>query len=134
MARETGEASKGEAAGRRPAIDSRILQANERTMLAWVRTSVTLMGFGFVVARLTLSGGPGGVVEPGEASRGGLAIGLGLVALGVLCNFVAARRFLDVRRALVEGAPVEPDVRSILSLAVSVALIGVVLAAGLVFG
>ena len=32
-------------------IDSRIYMAAERTFLAWIRTGVALMGFGFVVAR-----------------------------------------------------------------------------------
>ena len=31
--------------------DPRVLFAAERTLLAWVRTSVTLMGLGFAVAR-----------------------------------------------------------------------------------
>ena len=34
--------------------DLRFLQANERTLLAWVRTGLTLMAFGFVVARLSV--------------------------------------------------------------------------------
>jgi putative membrane protein len=31
--------------------DPRVLFAAERTLLAWVRTSLTLMGFGFVIQR-----------------------------------------------------------------------------------
>ena len=34
--------------------NSRQHLANERTFLAWVRTSVTLMGFGFVIVKFTL--------------------------------------------------------------------------------
>lgn len=34
--------------------DPRILFAAERTLLAWVRTGLALMGFGFVVARFGL--------------------------------------------------------------------------------
>jgi putative membrane protein len=35
-------------------IDPRILLAKERTFLAWIRTGLALMGFGFVVARFNL--------------------------------------------------------------------------------
>lgn len=33
---------------------SREFQANERTFLAWVRTSIALMGFGFVIVKFNL--------------------------------------------------------------------------------
>jgi len=36
-------------------IDPRVLYAAERTLLAWIRTGLALMGFGFVVARFSLS-------------------------------------------------------------------------------
>jgi putative membrane protein len=37
-----------------PATDLRVYFAAERTLLAWVRTAVTLMAFGFVIARFGL--------------------------------------------------------------------------------
>jgi uncharacterized membrane protein YidH (DUF202 family) len=36
------------------ALDPRVYFAAERTLLAWVRTGLALMGFGFVVARFPL--------------------------------------------------------------------------------
>ncbi len=36
-------------------VDSRIYMAAERTFLAWIRTGIALMGFGFVVADLGCS-------------------------------------------------------------------------------
>ena len=35
-------------------IDPRVLYAAERTLLAWIRTGLALMDFGFVVARFSL--------------------------------------------------------------------------------
>ena len=37
-----------------PIDDPRVYLAAERTFLAWIRTSVSLMGFGFVIARFAL--------------------------------------------------------------------------------
>jgi putative membrane protein len=37
-----------------PTADVRDYLAEERTFLAWIRTGMTLMGFGFVVARFGL--------------------------------------------------------------------------------
>ena len=36
------------------ALDPRVYFAAERTLLAWVRTGLAMMGFGFVVARFGL--------------------------------------------------------------------------------
>ena len=38
----------------KPIDDPRVYLAAERTFLAWIRTSVSLMGFGFVIARFAL--------------------------------------------------------------------------------
>ena len=76
-------------------IDSRIYMAAERTFLAWIRTGIALMGFGFVVARfglflreLTLSG-----TQPNLPSSGfSLPMGIGLIAFGMLVNIVSVVR------------------------------------------
>src|SRR3954463_6405794 len=80
--------------------DPRVRLAGERTLLAWVRTGLALMGFGFVIARFGL------FLREVAASSGGAApastgfslwVGTGLVVLGVAVNLLAAaeqRRFL----------------------------------------
>lgn len=88
--------------------DPRLLQANERTMLAWIRTGLSLMTFGFVIARIgvwvrLLSG----VDKP---PTGGTAwIGAAFLALGVVCSGVGVRRFVVNRRAIIVGAELSSD-------------------------
>jgi putative membrane protein len=81
--------------------DPRIPLAAERTFLAWIRTGLALMGFGFVVARFGLflreiaAMRAQTAVDPPGAS---LLVGMTLVVLGVVVNLYAAvhyRRVID---------------------------------------
>jgi putative membrane protein len=76
-------------------IDSRIYMAAERTFLAWIRTGVALMGFGFVVARfglfmqeLALTGSYQQSANPSFS----LPIGIGLIGFGMVVNIVSVVR------------------------------------------
>lgn len=85
--------------------DPRILQANERTLLAWVRTSIALMTFGFVIARLgfwlrTIGAQAGGA---GEHELGTAWIGAVFLLMGVIGNALAVVRYAANRRAIVRG-------------------------------
>lgn len=117
----------------RPARDARYDWAAERTLLAWVRTGLAMMGFGFVVARfgafLRALGvtAPGAVQEEGQASAS-MAAGILMVAFGVVANLVAVRRFLRNHRALSRGEPIDPSPFGPAALAVFAALLGGVLA------
>jgi putative membrane protein len=82
------------------AEDPRIRFAAERTLLAWLRTGLALMGFGFVVARFGLFLRElAAVHENRGASQGwSLWIGTALVFVGVAVTVLAAiehRRFLQ---------------------------------------
>src|SRR5207302_9993987 len=74
--------------------------ANERTLLAWVRTSLALMGLGFVVARFGLFLRQL-AVETRTAADPSAAIstplGAMLVAAGLLAMVLATVRFLPAR-------------------------------------
>jgi putative membrane protein len=99
-----------QAPGERPetprATRTREHLANERTLLAWLRTALALMGLGFVVARfgvflrsVALQGG--GAFQ--EGPLGSEALGVALVAAGVVATAVSLRRFLRARSQIEEG-------------------------------
>ncbi len=98
--------------GDRPAEDPRVRFAAERTLLAWVRTGLALMGFGFVVARFGLFLRE--IAEVGQRTLtvrfpgASLAIGTGLVALGVLVVILAAREHARVIRDIEKGEHYTP--------------------------
>jgi putative membrane protein len=73
--------------------DPRVYFAAERTLLAWIRTGLAMMGFGFVVARFGLflreiAVARGDLVTTTGGSS--LWAGTALVFLGVLVNVYAA--------------------------------------------
>ena len=80
--------------------DPRVLFAAERTLLAWVRTSVTMMGLGFVVARfgVFLAAIQGRTAPSGH----GLSawIGIAFVVLATVVLAVAARQHVRFLRSL----------------------------------
>ena len=107
--------------------------ANERTFLAWVRTSIAVIAFGFLVERFDLflafmardAGKAGQVIT--RSGFGNLA-GLALVVLGIAMIVVAAIRFARTAKEI--DAIVEyPGTGSRVDLALAALL--VLLAAGL---
>ncbi len=68
--------------------DPRVFFASERTLLAWVRTGIAIVGLGFLVSRfglfLQLVSAQGGAVHPGASHGYGNLIGIVLVVLGSL--------------------------------------------------
>ena len=84
------------------ALDPRVYFASERTLLAWIRTGLAMMGFGFVVARfglflreLTAMRD----VPPQTHSGLSLSVGTTLVIFGVVVNILAAvKHWRDIRR------------------------------------
>jgi putative membrane protein len=81
--------------------DPRVLFAAERTLLAWQRSAIALMGFGFVVERfglfLQLV-----AHQPLSASQRGFSLGLGVVLLllGAAVALISARQFRQVVKSL----------------------------------
>jgi putative membrane protein len=93
--------------GNEAETDPRLYMAAERTFLAWIRTGLGLMAFGFVVARFGVFLGqlfvPGGERVPSNGSGVSLWMGIGLIAAGVAVHVVAAVRHRRYVLALNEG-------------------------------
>jgi putative membrane protein len=119
-------------------LDPRVYFAAERTLLAWVRTGLAMMGFGFVVARFGVF-----LQEVAAASataphrHTGLSLwgGMALVVLGVVVNVAAAARHWRTIRGLERGRPVGFQPWSLgMVVAVLLGLFGLLLTAYLIFG
>ena len=86
--------------------DPRVYMAAERTFLAWIRTSLALMAFGFVIARFGLFLREIEATHPGPAavpSTLSLPIGVAFVLIGVVTNILASVHHVRYIRALNKG-------------------------------
>jgi putative membrane protein len=72
-------------------VDVRFLLANERTLLAWIRTAVTIQAGGVALIQL--------VDDPPVL----IAVGLGLLALGLVAGLVGYARYRAAGRAIQAG-------------------------------
>ncbi len=77
--------------------------ANERTFLAWIRTAISIMGFGFVVEKFSLfllldkRIGKGPRLSALEVSN---LLGVVFIVLGVTVGFLAMVRFVKVEKEI----------------------------------
>ena len=115
--------------------DPRVFFAAERTLLAWVRTGLTIMAFGFVVARFglflrLLAAQQGqGIPQAELHNHVSNGVGIALVLLGVGCMIVGALQ----HRSYVSTLPPADIPRSHASiypvtLSLTLAFLGIVLA------
>ncbi len=102
--------------------------ANERTFLAWVRTSISVIVFGFVVAKF-------GItlrqffrfenLEPRETGAS-LALGVGFMVVGILMAILAVWRY-QATRVQIEQAAFRPANKIIYVVGGVSALLGILL-------
>jgi|ERR1700688_317505 putative membrane protein len=119
-----------------PKADLRDSLAAERTFLAWIRTGLALMGFGFVVARFGLFLKQLELIQHATAKPSyGLSLwfGTALIGAGVMVNFFSAWHHYRLMKQLGQGGvpPARPSTQAML-IALFLALMGLVMAIYLV--
>jgi putative membrane protein len=104
--------------------------ANERTFLAWVRTAIAVMAFGFLVERFDLflkfaAPALDGRTPPVPGQKFANEAGVALIVLGSAIVAIAATRFLATSKAIDSEALLPgPGSRLDLALAVLLGLLG----------
>jgi len=85
-------------------VDPRIVFAAERTFLAWLRTGLALMGFGFVVARFGILL-RGLTASAGATPTTGLSrwFGVALMVMGTALTAASAAQHVSTMRRLARG-------------------------------
>ena len=115
--------------GFHPPSDPRVYLAAERTMLAWLRTGITVMAFGFVVARFGLflrllrtQGAP--QIDPGVSPY----LGATLVALGIIAIAGGAVQYQRFHRTVpASDRPVSSSFGLVLGISWALVAIGLML-------
>jgi putative membrane protein len=106
--------------------------ANERTFLAWIRTSISVIGLGFVVAKFTVWLRELSVkldqTTPTRHSGLSMPLGIALMIFGALLALTAAWRYRTVRTAILKGQTAAAEGTTV-AIAIIVACIAVALVA-----
>jgi putative membrane protein len=109
----------------------RLHQANERTMLAWIRTGIALMAFGFAIARFGVFLRE--VASAGQASVhlqhgvGSAWVGAVLVGLGMVANLLATVRYARIRLAIERGDVGAPHALMVYVFGATATVVGLVM-------
>jgi len=120
-------------------LNRRVHMANERTFLSWIRTSIGIMAFGFVVEKfalfikqmqMILGTAAVGTAAPVSHGYSGV-VGILLICFGTLMSLLAFIRFKKVERQIDEDG-YRTSLTLDLVLTIMVVMIGISLAVYLV--
>ncbi|BAZ17914.1 hypothetical protein NIES4071_97950 [Calothrix sp. NIES-4071] len=93
--------------------------ANERTYLAWVRSAISLIGFGVVIVRLRVLRPPMSPQPPGN----GWKLGLAFSVVGLLTVLLSTQHYLAVRRDI-DADTYEPGDRWVILSSIIILILG----------
>jgi len=97
-------------------------------MLAWIRTGIALMAFGFAIARfgvfLRQVASVGQLTLHAPHSLGSAWVGAALVALGMVANLSATIRYGRIRGAIDRGDVGAPNATMVYVLGATATLVG----------
>jgi putative membrane protein len=107
--------------------------ANERTFLAYARTALAFVGFGFVIAHFSLYLREAEVSAHLKVTPAGIstAFGAAMAAAGVACALYGAYRYVKSARALRQGTVAPLSDRAAVFGALVIAAIGLFVALAL---
>ncbi len=119
-------------------LDPRVDFAAQRTLLAWLRTGLAMMGFGFVVARFGLflqELAAASAAPPHQRYGFSLWVGTALILLGVGLNILASIKYVTTVRRLERGETLQFRIWSLeIFVALLLGFFGLIMAGYLVFG
>ena len=125
-------------ADERPDDHSQQHLANERTFLSWLRTSIALIGLGFIVARFGLFLREFGLVvrnvNDGNSSAAvslfgyyqSSIIGISIIILGLALVVLALRNYMTTRSYIEKGFYI-PSKFSVFAASISLVLLGILI-------
>jgi putative membrane protein len=108
-----------------PINDPRFYLSVEQNFLAWIRTGIALMGFGFILARFGIFLRQIQWMRKdlqGEQYGATIWLGVTLVGMGVASMIAAASRHVRMVRSLREGRPGDFNRASTLAITIAIAL------------
>lgn len=108
--------------------------ANERTFLAWIRTSISIIVFGFVVAKFGITLREFLRMQGNAQHESGmsLAMGVGFMAMGIFMALVSLIRYRTTMNRL-DADEFQPANAIVIVLGLIAALFGTILAVYLIY-
>ncbi|HYZ16797.1 MAG TPA: DUF202 domain-containing protein [Candidatus Acidoferrum sp.] len=106
--------------------------ANERTYLAYLRTALSFVALGFVVARFSLFTRELAAIvrEPQGRSAASIQLGIAMIVMGIALAAFGTYRYVDAYRLLGRAHVALSPAAAVVTAAI-VAAFGVIVAAGL---
>jgi putative membrane protein len=103
-----------------PSVESRVREylANERTYLAWMRSAISLLGFGIIIVRIR-------AFQPPLATGPGTTWQLGLIfsIVGLITVFLSTHHYFAIRQEIADDN-YEPTGRWMILFSIIVTLLG----------